>query len=51
MRSSFDALHDETRPLHLLDEQPTPPARDHAFTGAVLGVLAVLVPLVVVVAL
>lgn len=52
MRSSFDALHDETRPLRLLDEHPrVQHGSDGTFLGAVLVVLAVVVPVLASVAL
>ena len=52
MPSSFDAFHDETRPLRLLDEQVNPlQAPDRAFLGLVLAVLALLVPVLAIAAL
>ena len=54
MRSSHQSFHDEIRPLHLLDEQPTPPQcerPDQAFLGAVLTALAVVVPVLALLAL
>ena len=49
MPSSFDAFHDHTRPLRLLEERPDPlPAPDRAFVGAVLAVLALILPVLVI---
>lgn len=52
MRSSFEAFHDQTRPLRLLDdERPSGPRTRPAVTGAVLTVLAVVIPALVFVVL
>lgn len=49
MRSSFEALHDEIRPLRMLDEEGAgAPAPPHALAGAVMAVLAVVIPALVV---
>ena len=44
MRSSFDAMHDETRPLSLLEDEPKQP-RPKGLT--LLSAVLVLVPIVV----
>ena len=52
MPSSFDAFHDETRPLRLLDDEADPfQAPDRAFVGVVLAVLALVIPVLVIAAL
>lgn len=52
MRSSHDALYDETRPLRLLDDErsPQPPTRN-ALLGAALVLLLVVLPVLAIGAL